>query len=415
MLLPLYDVLQQKKPQKSLDSNAGLWFERFFDRYGYNKKDGKFEVTGDQKNSWLQNINHAGNTDALQLAAKQQLSLVNALNGKCKFFNTQWHFVTGTGYPHPVENGLLWHKTYGVPYLSGAAVKGLVRAWVEEWQEFDSEEARKHCLFSWFGSDDKIPEKQSQASQAGDIIFFDAFPVQAVQLKTDIMTPHYGDWYSEGGKIKNVANQPEKIPADWHNPEPHPFLVVDNKTPFLFSVALRPRSDLIKNKTEDEIKAESKKVMVCLTEALKWLGAGAKTATGYGQIPFDQKVHHDIEKELRRAWDKKAEEHRKIEEQRLFEEQLKDLTSLEQQTYFKQIRDENWQDDKNAFWQAGRVEKWLDELETKPDLKIINSLKALINKHFEGLLANPEKVQGKKAKPVYNERQQKIAKRMNKL
>jgi CRISPR-associated protein Cmr6 len=34
-----------------------------------------------------------------------------------------------------VENGFLWHPTLGVPYLPGAAVKGLVRAYVEHWDD----------------------------------------------------------------------------------------------------------------------------------------------------------------------------------------------------------------------------------------------------------------------------------------
>lgn len=282
MRLPLYSVLQKKEesPKKSLDSNMGLWFERFFDRYDYDKKDGKFKVPDGEKTDWLQKIKNAGNTEALRTAAKQQLALVNALEGKYKFFNTQWHFVTGTGYPHPVENGLLWHKTYGVPYLSGAAVKGLVRAWVEEWQEFESEEKRKECLFSWFGSDDKDPKEQQKTSQAGDIIFFDAFPVQAVKLATDIMTPHYGKWYSEGNTITDVANQPEKIPADWHDPVPIPFLVVDKQTSFLFSIAPR----------HNKVEVNLDEVMGCLMQALDWLGAGAKTATGYGQMISEESI-----------------------------------------------------------------------------------------------------------------------------
>lgn len=414
MFLPLYKNKHKDTPTKKPDNaNTGLWFERFFDQFNHDASDilkPEPKEPNQGKNFWLQDINNAGNTKALQLAAKQQLSLVNALNGQYKFFNTQWHFVTGTGYPHPVENGLLWHKTYGVPYLSGAAVKGLVRAWVEQWQEFETEAQRKECLFSWFGSDDKDPKEQQKTSQAGDIIFFDAFPVQEVKLKTDIMTPHYGDWYSEGGKIKDIAKESEKIPADWHDPVPIPFLVVDSKTPFLFSVALRLRSELIKNKTENEIKEELKKVIACLTEALEWLGAGAKTATGYGQMEFDAKTQKEMDDTL----EQEQQALQKAQEWQNFLDSIKNLSPLAQ-TYFIQVKKQNWENDKNAFWQADRVEEWLDKVEQQPNPQIIGSIKDLMNQHFVGLLANPEKVKGKKAEPVYSKRQQQIALRVNTL
>ncbi|MDD2725258.1 MAG: hypothetical protein PHH59_14715 [Methylovulum sp.] len=43
------------------------------------------------------------------------------------------------------------------------------------------------------------------------------------------------------------------------------------------------------------------------------------------------------------------------------------------------------------------------------------TLPRLLNKHIAGLLDNPDKVQGKKAKPVYSDRQRKIAQRIKTL
>jgi CRISPR-associated protein Cmr6 len=309
-MLPLYKL--SEKPGKSQETNSGLWFERFYNQF---KPDAsaifKAEENREEQgnNFWLQQFKHAGNTEALQVAACQQMQLVKSLDGKHKFFNSQWHFVTGTGYPHPVENGMLWHPVHGVPYLSGAAVKGLVRAWVEQWEFADikDEAARQAKIrersLNWFGSDHKDPKKQEQTAQVGDIIFFDALPVKAVSLKTDIMTPHYGNWYSEGGNIEDVANEPEKIPADWHDPIPIPFLVVDKTTSFLFSIA--PRHAGVSSSTVDE-------VLQCLVQALEWLGAGAKTATGYGGFieyndPLDKKWKEDnqsIDEEIK-AWTEK--------------------------------------------------------------------------------------------------------------
>jgi CRISPR-associated protein Cmr6 len=395
-MLPLYQL--PELPSKSLDTNMGLWFERFFDDYDRQT----VKIPDGKKFDWLQQFKKAGDEKALQTAACQQMDLVKQLQGKHKFFNTQWHFVTGTGYPHPVENGLSWHRTYGVPYLSGAAVKGLVRAWVEQWAEFTTEDERKECLLSWFGSE----SKQSKTNQAGDIIFFDALPVKEVKLTTDIMTPHCGKWYSEGGNIENVATEPERVPADWHDPVPIPFLVVDKATSYLFSIA--PRN------AQAAERVDINEVIDCLIQALEWLGAGAKTATGYGQMPFNQKIHDDLEKELQQIQIKKAEELGKAQEALAFGKILKNLSPLAQD-YFTQIREQNWQGDRNAFWQSGRVEQWLKKLEDDPDPVIIQSIKALMNQHFAGLLANPDEVHGRMNKPVYKDRQQQIARIVNKL
>lgn len=314
-MLPLYEEVPEV-PEKSSDANTGLWFERFFNQFNQDateileSKKINDELT-QGKNFWLQQFKSAGNTDALQAAAQQQMNLVKQLKGKHKFFNTQWHFVTGTGYPHPVENGLLWHPVYGVPYLSGAAVKGLVRAWVEEWEfadikdESDRESKKRERLLAWFGSDYKLPKDQQQPVQTGDLIFFDALPVKSVRLVTDIMTPHQDEWYSDGGNIKDVVTEHKKIPADWHDPNPIPFLVVDKATSYLFSIA--PRHAQVTEATMNE-------VIECLTQALEWLGAGAKTATGYGGF----NVYNDpLDKQWKAKNQSLKEELKNMEEKQL--------------------------------------------------------------------------------------------------
>jgi CRISPR-associated protein Cmr6 len=401
------------------DRNTGLYFERFFNQYNADaskilETDNKSPNQG--KGFWLKKFKSAGNTSALQDAASRQIELVKLLNGKHRFFNSQWHFVTGTGYPHPAENALLWHPVQGVPYLSGAAVKGLLRAWVEQWAGLEDPQKQERLL-NWFGSDHKDPKKQQQATRAGDLIFFDALPVKAVRLITDIMTPHYGDWYSEGDKIADVSKDHKRIPADWQVPVPIPFLVVDKASSYLFSIA--PRN------AQAAARVDMAEVIDCLTQALEWLGAGAKTATGYGQMVFNHQTHDDLDKELQKIYLKKAEESLrdqkelekkllKTQAEQAFAQQIKEYSLLEQ-AYFTQIKNENWANDKNAFWHSNRLEQWLDKLESEPSQRIIENLRQLLNNHIKGLLANPEKLNPKTNEPSYKRRQQLIAHRLNKL
>ena len=64
----------------------------------------------------------------------------------------------------------------------------------------------------------------------GSIIFLDAFPIKPVQLKVDIITPHYGPYY--------LDDEGKTPPADWHSPIPVPFLAVDSNQEFI-SVSCR--------------------------------------------------------------------------------------------------------------------------------------------------------------------------------
>jgi len=249
-------------------AHKGLWFERFFNQY-----DGDFAIPSDGKKTWINKVAaQGGDTAQLNKATDRQANLCFALGGQSKVFKTDWHFATGLGNSHPVENGFAWHPTLGVPYLTGAAVKGLVRAWMEEWHDFGNDDPKK-TVKDWFGS----AHKADVDTHAGAFIFFDAIPLAPVTLACDVMTPHYGKWYESGGDLKADPTRAEVVPADWHDPVPVPFLVVKRGS-FLFSVAPRDTKD------KDEIVA----VMVALQNALEWLGAGAKTAAGYGRFDEDE-------------------------------------------------------------------------------------------------------------------------------
>jgi CRISPR-associated protein Cmr6 len=77
------------------------------------------------------------------------------------------------------------------------------------------------------------------------------------------MNPHYGPYY-----------QGKEAPADWHNPVPVGFLAVPAGKEFHFAVGWRaaaPRAEQLRPKAEEWLK-----------KGLQELGAGAKTAAGYG-------------------------------------------------------------------------------------------------------------------------------------
>lgn len=250
--------------------NKGLIFERFYDGYDDSFKDGKHSDTEQLREL----IGSCGDANQIITAARRRHDLVKSLQGEHGVFSTDWHFVTGMGSSHPAENGFTWHHTLGTPYLPGSSVKGLLRGWMEAWvyEGDDNKAKREAVVHAWFGRDAKA-EGSKDNGKAGDLIFFDAIPVEQPDVLLDIMTPHMGKWYEQGGD----RITPESQPGDWHSPVPVNFLVTE-KAKFLFAIA--PRTE--------EAKAYVKEAMDYLKEALAWLGAGAKTAAGYGHMSFDE-------------------------------------------------------------------------------------------------------------------------------
>lgn len=251
---PLYKEARQA--QKGNKSHAGLWYDRFFGNY---EKDWKVSEGDAGKLAWIKTFtdHHVGDSDALKdYAIRQRQLVIDALGGQALQMSSAWNFVTGMGNNHPVENGFAWHPTLGVPYLTGAAVKGMVRGWCETWDGMDETSVKQ-----WFGDTDHV----------GGIIFFDAIPTAPVKLTADIMTPHYGDWYAKGDQAQKPDDS--NTPADWHDPVPIPFLAVAPAQSFQFAFALRVGSSI-----------PSTDVINRLIDALENMGAGAKTAAGYGRF-----------------------------------------------------------------------------------------------------------------------------------
>lgn len=63
--------------------------------------------------------------------------------------------ATGLGNPHPVENGFAFLSPYGVPYLAGSGVKGVLRRAAEELALFDDESPwQMSHVWTLFGFDE---------------------------------------------------------------------------------------------------------------------------------------------------------------------------------------------------------------------------------------------------------------------
>jgi len=196
------------------------------------------------------------------------------------------------------------HPVHGFAYLPGSGLKGLAHAYAchlyfskneatrlrdEEgitcegdtgpWQDETEKEAFIRCIediFGWAPNEERqgkpdawLPRSGRSGSrdseqQRGLVVFHDAFAdQQPAALELDVCTPHYGDYYKDG----------TTAPGDWLSPVPVTFLTIAAHRRWRFRVSAAD------TRATQELVNVAKRLLL---GGLHWLGAGAKTAAGYG-------------------------------------------------------------------------------------------------------------------------------------
>ena len=371
--LPLYQ--DAESASLAQDGNRGLWYDKFCSTWSQLPPGG--EKSALDKDKWIGEVAGAcGNGGELRQYGERQLRMIESLHGRWIELQTVSPFVSGLGRAHPVENGFAWHYTSGVPYLPGSSVKGMVRAWVTQWNEVE-EATRLRIL----GPSPPVPGA-APSPQVGAVVFLDAVPTEPVELSADVMTPHYSAYYQNG-----------EVPGDWMSPTPIPFLVVKEGATFRFAVAPRQAGE----------KSHEDCVTACgwLKEALGWIGAGAKTAAGYGRMHVDEDAQRNREQE-------QIDRRKEAERTAALQERIRDLPEDAAQLEL-QRQQGSWSEN-NSFLDAAKG--FLDDNST-----ISNEARELLTDEVEarwpGIFKDPDAVKGKKKKPRYRPRPRELAKSLN--
>jgi CRISPR-associated protein Cmr6 len=198
-------------------------------------------------------------------------------------------FATGLGNEHPLENGFAFLNPYGLPYLAGSGVKGVLRQAARElargewgdrqgWSEdlsYTLVVQRKTIKLSML---DVLFGRESADGDTdhvrGALTFWDVFPqLKGNALQVEVMTPHQTHYYQRG-----------ETPHESGSPNPINFLTVPPGSDFAFHVQCdRPHLarlalDLAKDDRWRQL------IAAAFEHAFAWLGFGAKTAVGYGAM-----------------------------------------------------------------------------------------------------------------------------------
>ena len=186
-------------------------------------------------------------------------------------------FTTGLGNEHPLENGFAFLSPYGLPYLAGSGIKGVLRSAArelcEDWGDAKGWTAgRITALFGRTGAagDDE--------PQRGALSFWDVIPQLAGDsLQVEIMTPHSNHYLQNGD-----------APHDSGQPNPINFLTVPPGSGFSFCIECDEsfltgvEPELVQGRLWQSL------TEAALKHAFAWLGFGAKTAVGYGAMALDE-------------------------------------------------------------------------------------------------------------------------------
>jgi CRISPR-associated protein Cmr6 len=154
------------------------------------------------------------------------------------------------------DGAILLHHTYGVPYLPGSALKGVLRASLR-----GLDPAVQAFWLGQGGADDR-DDDQAAALDLHDALWCPA-PSDPTPLALDIVNPHHPDYYSK--------NAP---PLDTDDPVPTHRLSLRPGTCFR---AVLEHSPALPRATIDALCER-------FIHALTTLGVGAWTTSGYGRL-----------------------------------------------------------------------------------------------------------------------------------
>ncbi len=260
----LWDKLKNLSPDAT--TNTGLWLDKFLLGDEQIKERQKGQKQPDQpKQLLVKDVAAAIKTSELYrpFYDRWKALLDNDQRTMLAEAKVDGRLAIGLGDESVLETSITLHRTYGVPYLRGSALKGLAAAF-----------ARNRIGGKWSKDSEVYKVVFGKTDDAGYVIFHDALYVpgsghKGQALHADIMTVHHPRYYSE--KKENGELLP---PADWGEPNPVPFLSANG-------------SYLIALSAPEGCKEWRQAAFDILRLALAEEGIGAKTSSGYGRMKLE--------------------------------------------------------------------------------------------------------------------------------
>ncbi len=250
-------------PDPLQTGHPGLLFERFPQLLS--RRGEHYQIAPKARSKWLRDFQRLrfkeSNKEMVRLLLRHHArmdAVLAAFGGEKRMFDTVGRLAIGLGNPSAGDIGFSLDHATGMPVIPGSSVKGLALAGARLLGE---ERAARRPLGAG-------PEPgQPDTASSGVIAFLDALPVPNTRngpFEIDIITRHHDP----------EALTRQKTPLDADEPNPVHFLVVRSEVRFIFR--LLPLADATSANLADAWR--------WLSAAVADLGAGGKTAVGYGEM-----------------------------------------------------------------------------------------------------------------------------------
>jgi CRISPR-associated protein Cmr6 len=247
----------------TLSPNAGLWLDKFIispdgDTKVPNLKRGRKEITA--KARLVEEVATIPVPKEYDQFYDRWVKGLEKLRAIKQPASLQGRMAVGLGDESALETSVTLHRTYGVPYIPGSALKGLAASFAR------NRLGNKH----WDKGGYAYKVVFGATEEAGYISFHDALYVPGSgnkrPLRADVITVHHPDYYQ---------NNKDAAPADWDDPNPVPFLSATGD--YLVAISAAPDCQVWLSQT-----------WRILRLALKDEGIGAKTSSGYGRMSLKE-------------------------------------------------------------------------------------------------------------------------------
>lgn len=226
--------------------HAGWWLQRGWAEYT------KAGENSDSKLKHLEKIVRTQKTQEYSNAVNRWIQYtVDETRFKHLLFNIETRLLTGISANGALETGCAIHHTYGMPYIPGSALKGVVRAYAK------SIGLEEKVINELFGDD------TGEDAKSGIVHFYDTWWQPTSNISTpfvlEVVTPHHSKYYTD-----ESATTPDLT----ESPVPNYLLAVQGA--MLVTIETLP--------------AWSKFTSDLLIKALEHFGIGAKINAGYGLL-----------------------------------------------------------------------------------------------------------------------------------
>lgn len=264
------DAVQFLQNNRKCENNY-LSFNRFGQYQVNEKKNGK-EVTVKVKPLSDPLSHHKSSksliTDILHSLNKRQKLIASQLPDYVKLHykvNGRLFLGIGGSTPYTTTNPMKLHPLYGIPYIPGSTIKGVIRNyWRHEHltrnSDMEGTGREKDYLDLCFGTG-----TDEEQAASGKLIFLDAYPVEAYKIVKDVLTPHYKTYYNEKGA---------RPPRDDDYPNIISLPAIED-TAFMIYIGLNFKSSAVDEDLRNQI-------IQTIINTFAEYGVGAKTEIGYG-------------------------------------------------------------------------------------------------------------------------------------